>query len=152
MAKPSHTGQSTCYGLSRTAVGILFLLKHGLATRTLNMNMRLFLLVLVCLSSSDHARAELVDPQLCCLHIFAAVSTNMKHGFMAAVFAAVYTVLWALIMVLAVHLWVPFSRSRTKIKGGGLQAISSSQFSVPAFGSKNFLDPRKLLRTVLSGF
>ena len=40
---------------------------------------------------------------------------------------------------------------RTEIKGGGLQATSSSQFSVPAFGSTNFLDPRKLLRTVLSG-
>ena len=41
---------------------------------------------------------------------------------------------------------------RTEIKGGGLQVISSSQFSVPAFSSKNFLDSRKLLRTVLSGF
>ena len=41
---------------------------------------------------------------------------------------------------------------RTEIKGAGLQAISSSQFSAPAFGSTNFLDPRKLLRTVLSGF
>ena len=37
---------------------------------------------------------------------------------------------------------------RTEIKGGGLQAISSSQFSVPAFGSTNFLDPRKLLRVL----
>ena len=45
-----------------------------------------------------------------------------------------------------------FEASRTEIKGGGLQAMSSSQFSVPAFGSTNFLDPRKLLRTVLSGF
>ena len=41
---------------------------------------------------------------------------------------------------------------RTESKGGGLQAISSKQFSVPALGSTNFLDPRKLLRTVLSGF
>ena len=41
---------------------------------------------------------------------------------------------------------------RTESKGGGLQAISSNQFSVPALGSTNFLDPRKLLRTVLSGF
>ena len=43
---------------------VFFLLKellgHGLATQTLNMNAWLFLLVLVCLSSSDHARVELV--------------------------------------------------------------------------------------------
>ena len=66
----------TLQGLLRALVrrygNSLFLLKellgHGLANRTLTMNTWLFLLVLcVCLSSSNHAGVELVDPQLCCL-------------------------------------------------------------------------------------
>ena len=44
--------------------------------------------------------------------------------------------------------WAPLTR--TESKGSGLQGVNSNQFSVPAFGSTNFLEPRKLLRTVLS--
>ena len=66
------------WALAHRCGNVLFLLKellgHGLATRTLNMNSWLFLLVLVCLSSRACG-----PPQLCCLHIFAAAAANISE-------------------------------------------------------------------------